>query len=120
MKQESLFGKGFLYCLILYVKHYGELREKIKQYKKTEYTEKEAIENWFYGASDHLFELECPKRFKNTTIDNHVNYLLKILKEGRFEGISLFEIEKSIDLIEEIMFIIDKELGVNPIESDFR
>ena len=57
---KSEFGKGFVYNLILFASHFE--REIFKVQNKKDFR------IWFNGASDHLYELEIPKQFKNTEI----------------------------------------------------
>ena len=53
MKREyqSEFGKGFTYCIGLFLAHVE--RE----------TNNDEYQLWFNGAADHLFELEIPESF---------------------------------------------------------
>lgn len=56
-EEESEFGKGYSYCLGLFLAHEWkmfDMREKAKEH--TYYN----ASNWFNGAADHLFELEVP------------------------------------------------------------
>jgi hypothetical protein len=51
----SEFGKGFTYCIGLFLAHaerYGKLDDDMR-----------GAELWFNGASDHLFEIEIPDNF---------------------------------------------------------
>ena len=50
MTLQSEFGKGFTYCIGLFLAH-------------TERKDNVEYNLWFYGASDHLFELEIPSNF---------------------------------------------------------
>ena len=50
MTSESEFGKGFTYCIGLFLAH-AERKELEGHYL------------WFNGAADHLFELEIPDNF---------------------------------------------------------
>lgn len=57
-EETSEFGKGYSYCLGLFLAHEWAMfhaREKAKQYPAV-YT----ASMWFNGAADHLFELEIP------------------------------------------------------------
>ena len=51
----SEFGKGFTYCIGLFLAH-----------AEREYPVKSALNAmlWFNGAADHLFELSIPEKFK--------------------------------------------------------
>lgn len=52
-EQESDFGKGFTYCLGLFLAHQH-------MFDKNEETR---FMCWFNGASDHLYEMEIPENF---------------------------------------------------------
>lgn len=61
----SDFGKGFVYCLGLFLAHADRLPHHIETYAKMAvksdpklFTEGRAVEMWFYGAADHLFEFQ--------------------------------------------------------------
>lgn len=61
---ESEFGRGLTYCLGLFLAHAERLDEMIEGYKPLHeknpglFNEDHAVEMWFNGAADHLFELE--------------------------------------------------------------
>ena len=76
----SEFGKGFIYSLINFAKHfdrayadmetYQRMRESSKNKASKElFTPERALSVWINGASDHLYELEypnnLPKNIKN-------------------------------------------------------
>lgn len=53
--EESEFGKGYVYCLGLFIAHEFRLFEY--EQKKATYMD---ASMWFSGAADHLFELQTP------------------------------------------------------------
>jgi hypothetical protein len=63
----SEFGKGFAYCLGLFLAH----ADRVREYKT--YGERNGMlgqpASWFYGAADHILEMEipdnCPEEMKN-------------------------------------------------------
>ena len=83
------------------------------------------IDLWANGASDHLYEIEVPISMKNTPIEEKVKRLQdKALLIGHgFVSEDIYNIEDFYDLkklTNEIMFLVDKELGVNPIEAEWK
>ncbi len=61
---ESEFGRGLTYCLGLFLAHVEGLGNSISNYERLResnpdlFSEESAVEMWFNGAADHLFELE--------------------------------------------------------------
>ncbi|MHA1329991.1 MAG: hypothetical protein ACTSR2_02830 [Candidatus Hodarchaeales archaeon] len=128
-KKTSEFGKGFVYNLILFAKHWWSYFRILELYQKLEkkhpdlFNEKEASTLWFSGASDHLYELEIPKQWKRKKIGR----LAKWIKEkGLYWGHGFKEqptkkdFEEFFEKLEELARLIDKELGVEDIEAEWR
>lgn len=129
MKNEkSDFGKGFVYNLILLAIHFerfNEYRESAEN-SKMDNAEEFYSNLWFNGASDHLYEFEIPKKFKNTLIGKKARKLQKIALD-RGHGSKMFDYKnneedfiKVVKLAKEIGLLIDKELGVNPIKGRWK
>ena len=57
----SEFGKGFVYCLVLFAKHFDSAFERMEEYKSMGMSETKALSIWINGASDHLYDLIIPK-----------------------------------------------------------
>lgn len=61
-EEKSEFGKGCVYCLLLFASHFGNDQwNEIMTRKSNEQYLTRKIRAWANGASDHLFELEIPK-----------------------------------------------------------
>jgi len=124
------FGKGFIYNLILFAKHQWRGFEYLKNYEeiaknsenKEMWDEKEAMFMWFYGASDHLYNLEIPKQFAKTEIGKLAK---KIQNNGLHFGHGFKEKPTKKDFIEifndleKLAILIDKKLGIKDIEAEF-
>jgi len=115
---KSEFGKGFLICLLKFVEH---AEQYVQQKREAEGfgPSLHRVENlWFYGASDHLLELQCPESFKGTRIEECVKKLREYVKRHRLGLHTLREddIVTIMDLCREIALLVDKKLGLN---SDF-
>lgn len=77
------------------------------------------IELWLSGASDHLYEIECPEGKEWDEIRNEViklqNKGLEIGHGFMLDKIWKFEdINELENLTEEISLMIDKKIGLNP------
>lgn len=130
-EKTSEFGKGFTYCLFLFAKHWWRHMEDIKTYKtmyetpgeKGFYSERRAISMWFNGAADHLFELEVPEKYKGTEIGDLAERLQKRGLEYRLDfnqpKPTLEDFKNFFEEMEKLMMLIDKDLGVEPIEADY-
>lgn len=113
--------------------NYGELNRKCKfwmkdivediykgDYKKAQSS---SIEVWANGASDHLYELECPKTFKDLKLNEMIEELKdKGLTMGHgFTGKTytykdVIELE---DLTKKIAMLIDKRIGIDVIKAQW-
>lgn len=56
----SDFGKGFFYNIFLFAKHFERYNEK--DGTKRDYS------LWFYGAGDHMLEMEVPPKMAKTKL----------------------------------------------------
>jgi len=128
-KQTSEFGKGFIYNLILFSKHWWRASVDMESYEKTfkdKYSKGEArskaIDVWFNGASDHFYELEIPKQWKRKKIGKLARWLQdKSLYWGHGfkEKATEKDFEEVFEKLEELARLIDKELGVKDIKADW-
>lgn len=63
-RDKSEFGKGFVYCLGLFLAHADRVQDHIKSYAKMAesnpdlFTKDDAAEMWFNGAADHFFDFQ--------------------------------------------------------------
>jgi len=127
-KKTNDFGKGFIYNLILWAKHipYHEgLPDKWKRMNEI-IGKNEGYSCWFNGASDHLYDLEIPKKWQKTKIGKLARQLqdlgLEIGHGNRMMDTSdkvIEDYKKVIELTKELAFEIDKKLGVKPVKASF-
>jgi len=109
---KSEFGKGFFYNLFLFAKHFE--REKYEHQGNKDYM------LWFNGAADHFFELQIPKQFKNTEISELAKWIKDTGLEYRYASIvTQKQFSEFFNKCEELMILIDKELGIKPIKADW-
>lgn len=63
-EEQSEFGKGLCYPLGLFLAHAERLNKNIEMYKKMHenrpdlFDESSAVEMWFNGAADHLYDVQ--------------------------------------------------------------
>ena len=115
---KSDFGDGFVYCLFLFAKHQGRLREQLSTWAEMKkkapdlFSEADAISLWFTGAGDHLFGLNVPEKWKGTKID-------KLATKLRNKGLSwrmnelggLGDLGEYFDDMEKLCRLVDREIG---------
>ena len=161
-KQESSFGKGLVYNLVLFSEHFGKIREiynidfvynhkdkdKIlvdnpspkynygfnKEVKwwfdqimpiwgSYEKALSQKIRTWANGATDHLYEIQGPKKWERKKIVKLIRKLQnKGLEIGHGYTEKIWTIEdltELMNLTKEIAFLIDEQLGVNPIRGEW-
>jgi hypothetical protein len=119
MEKTSEFGKGFVYNLILFAKHFEN-----SMAAKNETLGRETYDLWFNGASDHLYELEIPKQWEDHEIGKKAKELQDLALDighgsRMMQIIDKSEFTKVVELTKEIALLIDKELGVEPIKGQF-
>ncbi len=125
---ESEFGKGLCYNLGLFLVHVGNLTETLKVYKDMReknpdsFSEESAVEIWFNGAADHMYELQweqAPKHLQKRCKELQAKCLNWRLSLGRKSKPKLdnayWAIQESMDLLR----LIDKANGVSTIKGDW-
>ena len=121
-KKTSEFGKGFIYNLILFSKHWWKHSDYLEKYQGIKGIIDDGSEMWFNGASDHLYELEIPEQWKRKKIGKLAKWIQdKGLYWGhRFEKKpTKKDFNEMFEKIEELAMLIDKELGIKPIQADW-
>jgi hypothetical protein len=126
LKKTSEFGKGFVYNLVLFAKHWWNYREFVEQYKELRKTnplyfrEESATSLWFNAAGDHFYELEIPEKFKRRKWAKRLLALQDKALRWRLDELGgRKEFDKFWEELEDILMKIDKDLGVKPIEADY-
>ena len=118
-KMTSEFGKGLSYCLALFLCH-SERSYGVKG-KETEILNRPDL--WFYGAADHLFELQIPNGLSLNLRKRLAKFKSKVLgwrlsmgdeKQPTQED-KLWSIQEAKDLIR----LIDKHFGVKTQRGDW-
>lgn len=116
--ETSEFGKGFTYCIGLFLMHYERMKEYKKLYSYEDVKESAIYGVWFNGAADHLFDLEVPenisKEFKHRILKWKaicIQHRLAIPKEEDF----LWSIKEA----KEILIEWDKHCGIGTIVGDY-
>lgn len=120
-KKTSEFGKGFLYNLFLFAKHHAVHQQYLADAKRSG-LKSNMTELWFNEASDHLYELEVPPAWEKKKIG-------KLAKEIQAKGLhfghgfagdaTVKDFSSIYDQCEELMMLIDKELGVKPTKAEW-
>lgn len=114
---RSDFGKGFFYNIFLFAKHferYNDFRTGIKQ----DYS------MWFYGAADHMLEMEVPPKMAKTKLgkdfakirDEIVSLRLPM---GRRKEATREDFNRIFDKLEELLLTADKQLETKPVKANW-
>ncbi len=105
MEETSEFGKGFTYCIGLFLAH----QHMMESYQK------ESPYLWFNGASDHLFELQIRDNFvlkdaclawKEEVLD--LGHGRGLMEKGNFDDIAW-----SLNKAKEFLMAWDKQCGID-------
>jgi len=113
---EGDFGAGFAYNLFLFAKHWGLIQNFLESHRRANLPENWAYNLWFFGASDHLIDLNVPKTFKGTKVERFVNRLKEKCSSSIFHFTKTNprgSFEEVFSDLEEIFISIDKKLGIN-------
>ncbi len=120
---DSEFGKGFIYNLILFAKHWAHMRDEIERVKENvpKLRKDWGYDIWFNGASDHFYELEIPEQWKRKEIGKlaaelqsnslHLGHHFPIIHATEKDFVETFE------KLEKLAMLIDKELGLDPVKA---
>jgi len=109
MKKEiSEYGKGFIYNLILFAKHWA--------------IESISFSYWFNGAGDHFFEFEIPEQFKKKKIGKLAEKLqnkVLLFRTHPYREPTERDFRKVFEMLEELAMLIDEELGIKPVKAEW-
>ena len=122
MKKTSEFGKGLVYCLGLFLSHAERYKYQKEEYERMGVSN-EFISNqpkmWFNGASDHLYEIEIPKKINKELRDRIRSFQDRCLDYGHGFKSNVKEkyVTWSIQEAKDLLFEIDKLLEIKPIKA---
>lgn len=115
----SEFGKGFTYNLFLFAKHWWRLADQLKTWEEMRekspslFSETGCISLWFNGAGDHFFEFKIPDQWKDHKIGILATGLQNTAIEWRMKELGDKKaFDNFFERCEELMMLIDKELGI--------
>jgi hypothetical protein len=121
---SSEFGKGLVICLVKFAEHRHRwladkrINKEMSVKYPSSFSESEAVEMHFNGASDHLYEIEVPKEWEGLEIASKVKELQDFgLEMGHSFNKKLWteaDVEKAYGLCQEIALLIDKKIGLSP------
>lgn len=117
MTEQSEFGKGFIYCILLFAMH----RERYKDAELRGILPPDSIARmWFNGAGDHFYELEVPPRWKVHTIGKRFKALKERVIIARLDpDVTEKDQEEVFEELKELCILIDRELGLKPIRGEY-
>ncbi len=114
---QSEFGKGFVYNLILFAKHWMMFSETLKR-EDLHF----GYDLWFNGASDHFYDLEIPQQFIDTEIGKLAQEIRDTalhLGHGFAEKATKKDYDEIFEKLEKLGMLIDKQLGVEPVKAQW-
>lgn len=123
MKNESEFGKGFIYNFILFAQHRFFMIDTIEKLQKTEGIQGIDYSMWFNGAGDHLFELEIHKQLNGTRLGDRIERWRDL--GIKYRGIFIRNVTKEmwikhLDEMESISRELDKQIfGIKDIKAEW-
>lgn len=104
---SSEFGKGFTYCIGLFLchseRHYGDKRD---------------VSSFFYAAADHLFELEIPHTAP-VKFQEKVNLFKSFCLSRRLEDNSKEDVIKAVQEAKDILREWDEICGISTKKGDY-
>lgn len=90
-------------------------------YGTTERALSSSITTWANGATDHLYEMEVPEKWKGTKIDKKVSNLRDVgLAMGhgfKDKTYTIEDVNKLRKLTKEIFFLVDESIGLKPVKA---
>lgn len=113
-EQKSEFGKGFVYNLFLFAKHWWKHFDCIEDSREHGYD----FGMWKCGASDHMEEFEIPPQFVGTEIGDLAEEVSTTIGKLRFStDVTKEQFDDIFKKLERLCMLIDKHLGVEPVEA---
>lgn len=124
--EESEFGKGLIICLVKFAEHRWRWQEDKQLYEEMHQKHPDlfdishSVEMHFNGASDHLYEIEVPDKWKDTEIGK---LIMELKSFGLEMGHGFFkhkrkwteeDVDKAYNMCQQIAILVDKELGLEP------
>jgi len=118
--KKSEFGKGFVYCLGLFLCHTMQNHYLSEERKKDD----TYIEMWFYGAADHFYEIEIPEQLPQKMKIRLINFVDKViawrLPIGRVNVPTKEDKEWAINEAKDILLEVDKKYFIkDAIKGDY-
>lgn len=115
MKKESEFGKGFIYCIVLFAMHTERYLDA-----KGKMLASRWIGLLFNGAGDHFYELQIPERWQKHEIGKRFEALQDRILEYRLRlDLTEKDFESVLEELKVLCRLIDKELGVDVIKGTY-
>ena len=120
----SEFGKGFVYCLVLFAKHVDGARSFVADAERSG-VRYNPWALWLCGASDHLYELEAPESAPadlRKRVSSFKDRMLAYRAAGVFHLSEAFTKEAFQDMVEDlgaIAMAVDEWLGASPEKAEY-
>jgi len=110
---KSEFGKGFVYNLFLFAKHFE--RDLAEINGKKDYG------LWFNGAGDHFFELTIPKHLKGSDVGNLALWIKTTGIEYRnaLGHVTQEQFHEFFEKCEELCRLIDTAFLLKDVKADW-
>ena len=112
MTSPSEFGKGFAYCLGLFLSH----AHNIEFLKKID--PKDAC-HWFYGATDHLIELSIPDKIDDAKKLEIENFLQRVFEYRLYPGSTWADVETALAFAKNLLMHWDIVCGIDAAKSTY-
>lgn len=116
MKEQSEFGRGFIYNLVLFSKHWWrhfndlKISEEMREKNPDLFSEEDALSMWFNGAGDHFYDFEVPDTLRGTSIGKLAKSLQKRALHYRMNDVTKVEFDKFFEDLEKLCRDIDKKV----------
>ena len=84
-----------------------EVHEQMREKDPVLFSESFAVQQFFYGASDHLYGIEVPEKWLGTTIERKVKelrHLALTIRHGYGQQWSEADVIRAYDLCRKILF----------------
>lgn len=130
MKEKSEFGKGLVICLVKFAEHAERLNDDLKKYKEMHernpklFFEQDAVHMWANGASDHLYEIECPDDWKDIKAKIEKMQELGLSMGHGFQPenmakCTLENAKKLISMTRDVALMVDEKIGLKPDRGEW-
>jgi hypothetical protein len=113
MENTCEFGKGFSYCLGLFLAHAERNIGESEKYNDL------LAPSWFSGASDHLYDLVIDKDILGEELAKKTEVFRSFCFKCKYES-TIEDIAHAIDEAKQLLWMFDRKMGIDAVSAVYK